>query len=88
MATLVSAAMCWVAVVENDLVTPVGRGENASKTLRNDCVVRHLMKATPGRDLEIELGEGWRSDKLRVVAFLQDEESLEIYAAASQTLGS
>ena len=80
----------WVAIVENDLVTSVGRGENASKTLRNDRVVRHLEQVSgPGRavlaagaSLEIALQDGWRNDRLTVVAFLQEADSLRIRAAA------
>lgn len=80
----------WIAVVESDLMTPVGRGENASKTLRNDRVVRHLeqvseletVKLGASGSLEITLGDDWRRDKLGVAAFLQDSDSLRIRAAA------
>ncbi len=83
----------WVAIVENDLVTAVGRGENASKTLRNDRVVRHLEKAGgsgrpvgAGTSLEIALESGWRRDRLSVVAFLQGTDSLGIYGAAESAV--
>lgn len=80
----------WIGVVESDLVTPVGRGENASKTLRNDRVVRRLERLPeleflkPGAtgSLEIFLEGDWRRDKLGAVAFLQDVDSLRIHAAA------
>ncbi|MCP4203182.1 MAG: DUF1223 domain-containing protein [bacterium] len=84
----------WIAVVESDLVTEVGRGENASKTLHNDRVVRRL-EAVPELELigtgaegsvEIALDEGWRRKKLSVVAFLQDAEAFRIQAAAEYGL--
>lgn len=84
----------WVAVVESDLVTPVGRGENASKTLRNDRVVRRLerlsdrepFEAGAVASLELTLEDDWQPDKLSAVAFLQDSESLRIHATAESGL--
>lgn len=84
----------WVAVVESDLETPVGRGENASKTLRNDGVVRLLERVSelgPVRlgangTLEVVLEDDWRRDKLRVVSFVQDTDSLRIHGAAERGL--
>jgi hypothetical protein len=85
----------WVAVVESDLVTPVGRGENAAKTLRNDWVVRRLervsglepIKAGATASLEVILEDDWRRDKLSAVTFLQDSGSLRIHATATCSLG-
>jgi hypothetical protein len=85
----------WVAVWETGLVTPVGAGENASRTLRNDFVVRRLEKALalPGtagaeRSGEIVLGidKRWKTAALGVAAFLQDPATLQIYGAASQAV--
>jgi hypothetical protein len=80
----------WVAVVENGLVTPVGRGENASKVLLNDRVVRRLTRvphaasksAKSFNGFEIDVEAGWVRDQLSVVAFVQDAESLQIEATA------
>lgn len=80
----------WVAVVESELTTPVGRGENASKTLRNDRVVRRLervsglepMRGGASGSLEFVVEDSWRRDKLSVVAFLQETDSLRVRAAA------
>jgi hypothetical protein len=85
----------WVAVWETGLVTPVGAGENASRTLRNDFVVRRLEKALvlPGtagaeRSGEIILGvdKRWKASELGVAAFLQDPATLQIHGAASRAV--
>jgi hypothetical protein len=85
----------WVAVWETGLVTPVGAGENARRTLRNDYVVRRLEKALvlPGtagaeRSGEIVLGvdKRWKTDELGVAAFLQDPATFQIHGAASKAV--
>lgn len=85
----------WVAVWETGLVTPVGAGENARRTLRNDYVVRRLEKAfvLPGtagaeRSGEIVLGvdKRWKTADLGVAAFLQDPATQQIHGAASRAV--
>jgi hypothetical protein len=85
----------WVAVWETGLTTSVGAGENASRTLRNDFVVRRLEKALalPGtagaeRSGEIVLGvdKRWKTAELGVAAFLQDPATLQIHGAASRAV--
>jgi hypothetical protein len=85
----------WVALTESGLSTAVGAGENASATLRNDHVVRRLVKAftlppTAGAESSAEvalpLEKTWHGASLEVVAFLQDPESLAIHGAASRPL--
>lgn len=80
-----------IAVFETGLVTEVGRGENARKTLRNEYVVRRLAPAftvaaasSSGRteDLEIELDPAWELDNLGVAAFLQDTATMAIHGGA------
>lgn len=87
----------WVAVYETGLSTPVGAGENASRTLKNDYVVRRFEKAftLPAaagarRSDEIALGldKRWKRQNLGVVAFVQDAATLAIYGAAAQKLYS
>ena len=82
----------WVAVFQAGLVTPVGAGENASRTLHNDYVVRRLEKAftLPGtagaqRSGEVVLGldKRWKMGDLGVAAFLQDPATLQIHGAYS-----
>ena len=86
----------WVAVYESDLTTPVKSGENASRNLRNDRVVRRLEKAftIPAaagseKSTEITLGldKRWRTENLGVAAFLQDPATLAIHGAAARDLG-
>lgn len=80
-----------LVLFENGLVTRVGSGENARRTLENDFVVR-LMRPViafePGEKLSgrerlrIELDPSWAVGNLGLAAFLQDAETLEIHAAA------
>jgi hypothetical protein len=79
-----------VAVFEKALETPVGRGENASKTLRNEFVVRRLQLAfrldgTAARraTLTVPIEASWRRGHLGVAAFLQDPRTRQVFAAAS-----
>jgi hypothetical protein len=86
----------WVAVYQSGLETPVGSGENASKKLRNDHVVRRLEKAftlpaTAGAEKSTELTLGldkrWKTNDLGVAAFLQDPATMAIYGAAAREVG-
>ena len=81
-----------VAVFENGLSTPVARGENRGRSLRDDFVVRRLEKAfsiepqagaRQQRELVLKLERGWRAGNLGVAAFLQDPASMRIHAAAA-----
>jgi hypothetical protein len=84
-----------VALYEKDLTTSVERGENASRTLRNDYVVRVLEdagKLAPqggaGMKAEVvfDLDPSWKVRDLGVVAFLQDPRTGAVYGAARATL--
>ncbi|MFL6192893.1 MAG: DUF1223 domain-containing protein [Thermoanaerobaculia bacterium] len=83
----------WVAIYESGLATEVKAGENASRLLRNDHVVRRLEKALslPGtvgaeKSGEIQLGidKRWRTESLGVAAFLQDPATLAIHGSAAR----
>ncbi len=83
----------WLAVVESGFETPVGRGENARRTLLNDHVVRRLLptfELTPGARSEgtvpVDLEKDWDLDGLSFAAIVQDASSLEVYTAASTRL--
>jgi hypothetical protein len=84
--------VAWIAVVEDGLETPVGKGENARRTLRNDRVVRRLERVhrftadSPAHttEIQLDLDPTWHCDRLSIAAFLQDPKSLHILA--SQTL--
>lgn len=86
----------WVAVYESELTTPVKSGENASRTLRNDRVVRRLEKAftipaaagsEKSAELTLGLDKRWKTKDLGVAAFLQDPATLAIHGAAARDLG-
>jgi len=85
----------WVAVYQDGLSTEVGSGENASRTLRNDRVVRRFEKAFTlpgtagsGRSGELVLGidKRWKPESLGVAAFLQDPATLAIHGAAAYSM--
>ena len=85
----------WVALWQDGLVTPVGRGENADRTLRNDRVVRRLVRAaawgaddgpTPRARAILELDPAWSREELGVAAFLVDPSTSEVLGAASDRL--
>ena len=84
----------WVAVYQSGLETPVGAGENASKKLRNDHVVRRLEKAftlpagaEKSTELTLGLDKRWKTNDLGVAAFLQDPATMAIYGAAAREVG-
>jgi hypothetical protein len=81
----------WVAVYEIGLTTKVGAGENASRTLSNDFVVRRLEKALtlPGTagaedsgEVLLGLDKRWDREHLGIAAFLQDPKTMAIQGAA------
>jgi hypothetical protein len=80
-----------IAVVEDDLVTEVGRGENARKRLRHAAVARaletigRLEPAAASGDFtrQVELDPAWRRDRLRVVAFVQDARTQAVVGAGT-----
>ncbi len=76
-----------VALVENGLVTKVGRGENGGRTLKNDAVVRRLQRAfalaaAPGGratgSVDLPTGTATAGRKLGVAAFVQDPKTRAI----------
>jgi hypothetical protein len=86
----------WVAVYESGLSTEVKAGENASRLLRNDRVVRRLEKAftLPGAagseksgELVLGIDKRWKPGALGVAAFLQDPATLAIQGAAAREVG-
>jgi hypothetical protein len=78
----------WAAIVEDGLVTPIGRGENAGRTLTNDRVVRRLEEVlvlAPGarssKVVSWPVAPGWKREGLSVVLFAQDPKTLRIEGA-------
>jgi hypothetical protein len=76
-----------VALFENGLETPVGRGENAHRKLHNDRVVRRLVRAatlpagggSAEQRLELALDPAWGKD-VGLVAFVQEPSTLRVLA--------
>lgn len=64
-----------VAVVEYDIPTNVGAGENKGRTIVNDAIVRSLQRVKPGH-VKLNADPSWQH--LAVVAFLQDRDTLAI----------
>jgi hypothetical protein len=82
-----------LAVYEVGLETPVKRGENGGRTLRDDYVVRSLKRAArldgqPSATVEMSLAldRVWKRENLGVAAFVQDARSLTIHGAAAAPL--
>lgn len=81
-----------VALFENGLSTAVTRGENASRNLTNDAIVRWQSRAfelaPDGTEVTakvaIPLAKDWRSENLGVAVFLQDPQSRAILGSAAQ----
>lgn len=82
-----------LAIYENGLMAKIDAGENSGHHVRYDYTVRKIvpafeLSAAAGAALEnelsVELDPSWKLDHLGVVAFIQDENSLEIDGAAAQ----
>jgi hypothetical protein len=81
-----------VALIEDGLRTDVKRGENKGRTLTHAAVVREMTTAGEATDdgaavrAEFKLGQDWRRERVRVVAFVQERRSRRILATASAPL--
>jgi hypothetical protein len=81
------AAVLYLAVAEDGLVTQVKAGENRDATLRHEHVVRAWLGPFPltgGKARvrrEVALPASWQRDRLEAVAFVQDERSGEVLQA-------
>ena len=79
-------AQVLLAVVEDGLSNRVLRGENQGRTLSHSAVVRSLRRigiaAGPSFELDVQpaLDPSWKSPRL--VAFVQEERSRKVLAAA------
>ncbi|HKU75937.1 MAG TPA: DUF1223 domain-containing protein [Pyrinomonadaceae bacterium] len=76
------------AITENNLQTQVSRGENRGRYLHHSAVVRELNVAghivanddTFVIERSINISPGWRTENLRVIAFVQERRSHRILA--------
>jgi hypothetical protein len=81
------AAHVWIAVTEDGLSTDVPTGENAGRTLRHAAVVRALRDVGPASSgslhADIALQSGWKRDRLRAVAWIQEVASHRVRGVAT-----
>jgi hypothetical protein len=81
-----SEANVFLAIAEDNLSTKVGRGENSGKTLEHLSVVRELKSVralkSGEKAAEIEtnltFGESWKKENLKIIVFVQENESRKI----------
>jgi len=77
-----------VAITEDAVVSEVKRGENRGRTLTHAAVVRSMTtigqvaEGTATARAEIPLGADWRRDRLKAVAFVQEQRGRAILASA------
>jgi hypothetical protein len=85
----------WVALYQNHLTTPVGAGENARSTLRNDRVVRHLERAFPlaaragshqSGEIELALMPGVAPADQGVAVFVADPKTAKVWGAVGRAV--
>jgi hypothetical protein len=83
-----------VAITEDRLSSDVRRGENHGRVLSHAAVVRSLVTAgdpnspTPGHSAgsRVPIRRDWRRANLKIVAFVQEQRSRRIVAAASRAV--
>jgi hypothetical protein len=83
-------AEVWAAVTESQLSTEVKRGENAGRKLYHAPVVRKLVRLGPlpasgTITATVPLEAGWRGERLRAVAFVQESNSRRVLGVAEAT---
>jgi hypothetical protein len=85
------AAEVWLAITETGLHSSVTRGENAGHELRHAAIVRSMRKIGEAKgdrdvsfngDAAIPIRQDWKRENLKVVAFVQEKNSLRILGAA------
>jgi hypothetical protein len=89
-ASIRSDLKLYAALFENALVTPIKRGENNGRTLRNDFVVRGFSEigevtpksgSTREAPVSFDLDPKWNRENLGVAIVLQDPKTMRIYGA-------
>ncbi len=79
-------ATLFLAVVEDDLVSNVGAGENRGKKLEHAAVARELRPIAPieaaaesfAAETGFPVNPSWKKEKTRVVVFVQENASRKI----------
>lgn len=82
-----------LAVTEDGLVTDVERGENAKRRLSHVAVVRELDRIGSfdgdeafTKSRRIELDDDWQRDALKVILFVQEQDSGRVIGVAARQL--
>ena len=75
-------AELWVAVTESGLETAVQRGENSGRELRNDHIVRELIRVEQPGQVSIAVDPSWSASNLKLVAFARDPSNFAIVGAS------
>lgn len=92
LAPVPEGAVVRLALIQRDTAVAVGRGENGGRTLPHHNVVRAFATARPREDGagggSLPLPPGARAGNLRVIAFAQDPETLEVLGAAGTKIRS
>lgn len=75
-----------IALVEGRIATNVHEGENRGRYLEHENAVRYFTQISlnsleKGEPIHLSLDKKWKSKNLSVIAFLQDQTSMHIYAA-------
>jgi hypothetical protein len=81
-------AQVFLALYENNLLTPVTAGENRGRTLRHDFVVRSLVGPLPLDEAgklstlhRFALDKGWKTRDLNVAVFVQHPHTGDVLQA-------
>jgi len=78
-----------IALVERNLQSRVGRGENSGRTLLHNNVVRdwkEIVGSSESGSVDLKIPGDAKLENISIVAFLQDPETMRIYAAAMSAL--
>lgn len=89
------SASVFLAIAEDNLVSKVGRGENAGQTLEHLSVVRELKSIRslkpPENAAEIEtsvtVAANWKKENLKIIVFVQENESRKILGVGRIAFG-
>ena len=90
----IEKATVFLAIAEDDLASNVKRGENSGKVLEHASVVRELKAVGSVNSADIifssetnlEIQPGWKRENLKIIIFLQENESRKILGIAKVTL--
>ena len=74
-----AAGRVLLAITEDALATEVSAGENRSRTLHHNAVVRSLEEVgklkggTFSRNVQVKVRNGWQAEKLHAIVLVQDK---------------